>query len=295
MALIQHPESERILSHRALLHRTFFHPSHLVLSIAIALCTLVGALPLLGQPSGGPYGPIRQTYELPRVSGTVYYVAPDGKAEASGGTLARPTTIEAAIERAKTGDAVVMRGGTYRTGNLLLNQGITIQPYADEQPVLRGTFVAKEWKDLRNGLWKIPWSRLFPASPDSWWSRDRFGKETPLYRFNNDMVFVDGKFLQAVGREGEVTEDTYYIDYDARQVYIGADPAQHLVEITAFDVAIKRVMGDCHGKSSDHKGPVIRGITFTQYAYRALEVEGKEPVGVSRKSNCGFSLNGKQN
>ena len=116
-----------------------------------------------------------------------------------------------------------------------------MQPYADEQPVLKGTFIAAEWKKLGNGLWKTSWSRLFPAKPDNWWSRDRFGKETPLCLFNNDMVFVDGKFLEAVSREGEVDENSYYIDYEAGQVYIGIDPTKRLVEITAFNVALKRI------------------------------------------------------
>ena len=31
------------------------------------------------QPSGGPYGPIHQTYELPSIKGKIYYVAPDGR------------------------------------------------------------------------------------------------------------------------------------------------------------------------------------------------------------------------
>jgi parallel beta-helix repeat protein len=258
----------------------------------ILFCLCLDLAVATAQPSGGPYGPIQQTYQLPKVPGKIYYVAVDGFADQSGESLAKPTTLEAAIERVQTGDVIVMRGGTYRTGNLLLNQGITIQPYADEQPVLKGTYIAREWKDLGNGLWKTAWSLFFPAKPDTWWSRDRFGKDTPLYIFNNDMVFVDGKFLKAVGREGEVDENTYYIDYAAGQVYIGTDPSHRLVEITAFDIALKRIMGECHGKTSDHKGPVIRGITFTQYAYRALEVEGKEPEGVSPESEHGKDVIG---
>ena len=261
-----------------------------LLSICLLCCLIAG--PAASQPSGGPYGPLRQTYQLPKVSGTIYYVAVDGKKDQTGETLASPTTLEAAIERVQTGDAIVMRGGTYRTGNLLLNQGVTIQPYADEQPVLKGTLVAKEWKNLGNGLWKIPWTRLFPAKPDSWWSRDRFGKETPLHIFNNDMVFVDWKFLMAVGREGEVTESTYYIDYDAKQVYVGVDPSSRLVEITAFDGAIRRTTREAHGKLSDKKGPVIRGVVFTQYAYCGIEVEGKEPEGVSAESQHGKDVIG---
>jgi len=251
-------------------------------------CPLVS----LAQPSGGPYGPVPDTYALPKSSGTIFYVSPDGKAEATGESVDRPTTIEAAFDRVKTGDAIVMRGGIYRTGNLLLNQGITIQPYGDEQPVLKGTFVATDWRNLGNGLWKTSWSHLFPAKPDPWWSRDRFGKDMPLYRFNNDMVFVDGRMLHGVGWEGEVDANSYYIDYSAGQVYIGTDPTNRVVEITAFDIALDRTTKECHGKTSDHKGPLIRGITFTQYAYRALEVEGKEPVGVTPESEYGKDVVG---
>lgn len=263
-----------------------------IFPLAVIACLCAIFMPASAQPSGGPYGPIQQTYTLTKVDGKIYYVAVDGRADQTGESLVKPTSLEAAIERVRTGDAIVMRGGTYRTGDLLLNQGITIQPYADEQPVLKGTFVATEWKNLGNGLWKTSWTRFFPAKPDSWWSRDKYGKETPLYIFNNDMVFVDGKFLKAVGREGEVDKNSYYIDYDAGQVYIGTDPSNRLVEITAYNLALKRVMGDSHGKTSDHKGPIIRGITFTQYAYRALEVEGKEPEAVSPASEHGKDVVG---
>jgi len=263
-----------------------------LLGVITLLLVLISSSPTAAQPSGGPYGPIRQTYDLPKGPGAIYYVAPDGKPDVPGTSLDRPTTIETAIERVKTGDVIVMRGGTYRTGDLTLNQGITIQPYADEQPVFKGTFVATEWKNLGNGLWKASWTHLFPSEPDTWWNRDRFGKETPLHRFNNDMVFVDGELLQSAGWEGVVDEHSFYIDYKNGQVYIGIDPRDRLVEVTAFDVALKRVMGECHGKISDRKGPVIRGVTFTQYAYRALEVEGKEPEGLSPESNHGKDVVG---
>ena len=48
------------------------------------------------QPSGGPYGPIPQTYDVPKDAAHVYYVAPDGKAEAAGTSLSEPTTLESA-------------------------------------------------------------------------------------------------------------------------------------------------------------------------------------------------------
>jgi len=263
-----------------------------LITCCVLLSIIFISFSLKARPSGGPYGPIRQTYNLPEVTGAVYYVAPDGKADDKGEKLNRPTTIEKAIEEVVTGDAIVMRGGTYRTGDLVLNQGITIQAYADEKPVLKGTHVAKEWQDLRNGLWKTSWSRLFPAEPLDWWWIDWHGKETPLHRFNNDMVFIDGKFLQSAGWRGEIDENSYFIDYDKGEVYIGTDPKDRLVEITAFNTALLRTTGKCHGKISDKKGPIIRGITFTQYARRAIFVEGTFPRGLSDESEHGKEVIG---
>jgi hypothetical protein len=258
----------------------------------VSFALLGAAFLAQAQPSGGPYGPIPQRYELPTVSGRIHYAAPDGRPDATGRTLGEPTTLETAISRVVTGDAIVLRGGVYRTGELQLNQGITIQPYADEQPVLKGTLIADRWEAQENGLWRTSWKRLFPARPANWWRRHREGRSTPLHRFNNDMVFVDGRMLQSVGWEGEIDENSYYIDYESGQVYIGIDPTNRLVEITAFDGGLLRTTGEVHGKRSDGKGPVIRGLTFTQYAYRAIEIEGTNPEDVSPESAHGKEVVG---
>jgi Right handed beta helix region len=270
-----------------------------LLALAAILCVTA---PLLAQPSGGPYGPIDQRYEVPKAT-HVYYVAPDGKADASGTALDQPTTIESAIDRVVTGDAIILCGGVYRTGGLVLNQGVTIQPYLDERPVLKGTELATKWEALRNNIWRTKWDHLFPALPLPWWRRAREGMRTPLYKFNNDMVFVDGELLKPVGWEGELDAHSFFVDYKDGYVYIGVDPTNKQVEITAHDSALVRTSADVHGKTNDHKGPVIRGITFTQYAYRALEVEGKkhftvndeptdEPVGLSDPSTFGKEVIG---
>jgi hypothetical protein len=88
-----------------------------------------------------------------------------------------------------------------------------------------------------------------------------------------------------------------------RTISTTVNPANRLVEITAYDGALARTSAPVHGKTSDRKGPVIRGITFTQYAYRALEVEGKrrftaadeptdEPVSPSDPSTYGKEVTG---
>ncbi len=264
----------------------------LLLPACLLLAASLVPMPAAAQPSGGPYGPVAQTYAVPADAAHVYYVAPDGRAEATGATLAQPTTLEGAIDRAVTGDAVILRGGVYRTGDLKLNQGITLQAYADEQPVLKGTLLAKDWVAQPNGLWRTTWAHLFPSVAQDWWRREREGRKTPPWRFNNDMVFVDGELLHAVGWEGDIDAHSYYIDYAAKQVYLGVDPARHLVEITAHDGALLRTTGPCHGKTSDGRGPVIRGLTFTQYAYRAIEIEGKEPEGPADPATYGKDVVG---
>ena len=255
-------------------------------------CCFFPLLTAQAQPSGGPYGPRQIAYEIPKDATHIYFVAPDGDANAAGSTLEQPTTLDSAIERVVTGDAIILRGGVYRTGGLKLNQGIVMQPYAGEHPVLKGTQVATNWEALRDNVWRTPWAHLFPQKPADWWRREREGMRTPLHRFNNDMVFIDGRALQSEGWEGALGTNTYSVDYDHGYVFLGQNPSNHLVEITVFDGALTRTTAEVHGKKSDGQGPVIRSITFTQYAYRALEVEGKEPEGVADPATYGKDVVG---
>jgi parallel beta-helix repeat protein len=245
---------------------------------ALAWTMVVSVTGALAAPSGGPYGPVATTYAIPKAP-HVYYVSSDGKSEAAGTALAAPTTLENAVAKAVTGDAIILRGGIYRTGSLAFNQKIIFQPYQNEHPVLKGTEIAREWQPAGANVWKTSWTKLFPAAPLAWWNRAREEAATPLHRFNNDMVFVDGAFLQSAGSPAEVTPDTYYIDYAAKQVYIGVNPAAHTVEITAHDGALIRTSQPVNGKINDRQGPIIRGLTITQYARRCLEIEGKKQFG----------------
>lgn len=270
-----------------------FNPVSLFLRTVLAsVASIAFCVSAHAQPSGGPYGPIQLNYELPEVEGMVYFVSPGGDADASGDSVDVPTTIESAISRVVTGDAIVLRGGVYRTGDLMLNQGITMQPYQDEQPVLKGTKVAEDWEELRDNLWRIKWEHFFPLKPQGWWRREREARRTPMYLFNNDMLFVDGEMYRMVGWPGEIEGNDFYIDYEEGYVYIGTDPTDRLVEITAYDNAMTRVIEEVHGKESDGLGPKVLGIVFTQYAYRAIEIDGKDPDGVSPESEHGNDVVG---
>ena len=263
--------------------------SPIIILVGIVVSAVLSAH---AQPSGGPYGPIHQTYTVPKNAAHVFYVAPEGKAENAGRTLDDPTSLDAAIASAVTDDVIVFRGGTYRTGGLVVNQGVTLQPFADERPIIKGTMIATNWEGLRDNVWRTTWPTLFPQKPADWWRREREGMRTPQHKFNNDMVFFDGRFLQSAGWEGELNTNNFSIDYDHTNVFVGQNPTNHVVEITAFDSALIRTTRDVHGKKSDGKGLTIRGITFTQYAYRALEIEGHEPDRLADPSTFGKDVVG---
>ncbi|MBU1117086.1 MAG: right-handed parallel beta-helix repeat-containing protein [Bacteroidetes bacterium] len=270
--------------------------SFLFFAKTLAIISIVLFLPqqiIIAQPSGGPYGPVQSNYELPQnVKNNIFFVSPDGNPKSSGNSIINTTTLKSAFERINSGDVIILRGGVYRIGNLVFNQKIIMQPYNNEVPILKGTYVASDWTSLGNGLWTTKWNIFFPSKPDDWWRRNREGKITPQHKFNNDMVFVNGKFLQSAGWEGEVDENSFYIDYNSGTIYIGVDPANKTIEITAFNSALIRTTKDVNGKVSDKKGPIIKGVTFTQYAYRALEIEGKEPEGLSNETNFGKDVVG---
>jgi len=263
-----------------------------IVSTLLFLIILLSGFILIAQPSGGPYGPLHKTYELPKVSGKVYYVSPDGISNATGTDISKPTTLEAAVKKGVTGDAIILRGGVYRTGTLVFNQGLTLQPYKNEQPLLKGTFVADKWQKAGEKLWKTKWERLFPANPEDWWQRNREEKFTPLHRFNDDMVFVDGRFLQSAANTTELNDNTFYVDYTNKEIYLSIDPADKLVEITAFSMALHRVYYEVNGMKADNVGPKIRGIDFTQFADSTIFVECVDPVGKKPESEIGKEVQG---
>ena len=101
------------------------------LSRLAPLLTGAGLLPAMlhEQPSGGPIDPVAQDYRVPSEAQHGLYVAPDGLAPASGATVEEPTLLGDAFQRAETHAAILLRCGTRRTGDLLLNQGVTMRPF----------------------------------------------------------------------------------------------------------------------------------------------------------------------
>ena len=84
---------------------------------------------------------------------------------------------------------------------------------------------------LRNKVWRTSWPTLFPARPLGWWQRSREGMRTPLHRFNNDMVFVDGELLR--DQAGGVVTGTLRLAGAARLAILAERPQLELPPLLA--------------------------------------------------------------
>ena len=210
-------------------------------SLLVLALLVAGARPAAAQPSGGPYGPVPQTYAPRRTRPTSTTSRPTGSADAAGTTLA-------AADDARGGDRAGGHRRRDRHARRRLPHGRPEAEPGDHAAALRATSgpSSRARASRRSGRRCATTCggrrgrRSSRRSRSAGGSANREGTRTPLHRFNNDMVFVDGELLQSAGWEGELDAHSYYVDYETGQVYIGVDPTNRLVEITAFDSALVR-------------------------------------------------------
>ena len=215
----------------------------------------------------GPFGPQPRSYVPP--AGAIY-AAPDGKAANDGQSIDQPTTIKKAIAGASSGSVVVLRRGTYRTDQIEFNTDITIQAYLDEEPVIKGSLIAANWRPSGK-YWITTWNHLAQLGKPGWANHDKTSGDLVLWQ--GDMLFVDGEAYTPVPGLEELGPDKFYIDYAAKKVYLQENPAGHTVEITACKTGLRRT----NDEEADRKGPTLKGLTIMHYADTGLIVEGRVP------------------
>ena len=213
----------------------------------------------------GPFGP--RTTEYPIPDGAVF-VAPDGAASNSGTSIEEPTTIEKAIREVKTDSVIVMRGGEYRTGELEFNKKITVQAYPGERPVIKGSKIASDW-EKRGEYWVTQWETMFYNDPPKYYNPDRHG---PPCIWNGDVVIFDGRMFRCANTLAEVTNNFFFCDYDAGEIYLAEDPTDRMVEITAHKVGFHRL----HDEAADAEGPTFLGLDVMHYAGNCISISGKD-------------------
>ncbi|HEY0009530.1 MAG TPA: DUF1565 domain-containing protein, partial [Tepidisphaeraceae bacterium] len=121
---------------------------------------------------------------------STYYVAPTGSDNNPGTALDAPLkSIQKAVDAAKPGDTILIRGGTYRETISPSQSGtakapITIRSYEKEPVVVSGTdVIAGEWTLVGNEVYRapMPWNYHF---------------ENEDAAYNSNQVFHAGKMME---------------------------------------------------------------------------------------------------
>jgi len=93
---------------------------------------------------------------------TLYYISPTGDDSNDGKSLNHPfKTISHALNTAKGGDTILLKGGTYREANILYNKPnitgkyITLQNYNGEKVTIKGSKIIKNWERYKGNIWKL--------------------------------------------------------------------------------------------------------------------------------------------
>jgi hypothetical protein len=180
-------------------------------------------------------------------------VAPAGYDRAAG-TLARPLrTVGAAVRRAAPGTTLVLRAGTYREGIGKLRKRLTIQPYPGERVWLKGSAVVTTWRRDGSAWRHDDWA---PPLCRTCYLPEIVSRQAPLAGLP-DMAFLDGASLRQVASRTALESGTFWVDTQARVLWLGSDPVGHAVEATTVDRLVQLDPGA--------EGSIIRGLGIAHY------------------------------
>lgn len=212
----------------------------------------------------------RNTAGSAPVGSTAYSVparavfASPGGSDSAAGTLAAPLrTIGAAIARASQGGTVVLRGGTYHEEvTIPVNKPLTVQAYPNEAVWLDGSRQVSNFVPSGKVYAAAGWTPTFDSSPTYQWGKP--GTEhggsfvDPAYPMAShpDQVWIDNAAQKQVGSLAEVTAGTFYVDYAAKKLYLGTNPAGKTVRASALAKAM----------SVRAENSVVRGIGIRRFA-----------------------------
>ncbi|WP_193611438.1 right-handed parallel beta-helix repeat-containing protein [Nocardioides lijunqiniae] len=171
------------------------------------------------------------------------HVARHGRDSASGSSAAPLRTISAAVGRARSGDRVVVHGGTYHEGVVLpAGKRISLRSAPGSRVWLDGSRAVTGWAKEGAHFVHSGWRVEFDSSPTySWGAPDN---DEEAWSFLNrahpmaahpDQVWVGGTRLRQVASRARVRPGTFFVDDAGDRLYLGTDPRGRSVR--ASDIA----------------------------------------------------------
>ena len=231
-----------------------------------------------GAVSGPRYGAMPLGTAHYGVPGNARYVSTRGN-DAGAGTASSPwLTLAHAVAASPSGSTIVLRGGTYRESVQVYAKALTIQNYPGEKVYLSGSDIVTGWV-ADGSAWRLDgWNHTFPQGGRP----DLTDPSHPLAAYP-DQLFVDGVSQTQVASRGAVVGNTFYVDYSAHQLFMGANPSGHQVEASA------RSRGLYLNQAT---GSIVRGIAVVHYANHPNDLGALfDDADNSVIENCQFSQN----
>ncbi|MCG2620551.1 right-handed parallel beta-helix repeat-containing protein [Arthrobacter sp. I2-34] len=198
------------------------------------------------------------------VAAEALVVAPGGSDDAAGSAAAPLKTVGAAVDRAVSGQTILLRAGSYHESvTIPPGKQLSIRSYPGEKAWFDGSVPVTDFASQGSTYVAEGWTAEFDASPT--YTKGAPDGTSPGWQFVNeehpmaahpDQVWIDGEPQQQVGSLSEVKAGTFYVDYAGDRLFLGSNPEGRSVRASALDKALSILAADSE----------VAGIGIRRYA-----------------------------
>ncbi|WP_317229085.1 right-handed parallel beta-helix repeat-containing protein [Clavibacter sp. MX14-G9D] len=193
----------------------------------------------------------------PAPAGALYVNALVGRDTAAGTKAAPLKTLAAAVMKAKAGQTIVLRAGTYHEAVVVpFNKPLTIQSFPREAVWLDGSSKVTGWTKSGTSWVARGWAVKVPRTIAGVADNPRFVRPEAPMAARTDQVFVAGTPLRQVATAAQVVPGTFFVDETAKTIRIGTNPIGKEVRASDLRQALQIQSADA----------TVQGIGIRRYA-----------------------------
>lgn len=201
---------------------------------------------------------------LSAIPSTALYVSASGN-DLSGGTVKAPLrTISKAISKAKSGQTIVVRNGTYHESVVIpAGKTLKLRQYPGETVWLDGSKSITGFTASGKGWAKSGWNYDFDTSPT--YTRGAKDNTTEAWGFisadyplaaHPDQVWINGTKQTQVSSASKLKAGTFYVDRSNNKLHLGTNPSGKTVRASTLVKAL----------SIRSENSSVSGINVRKYA-----------------------------
>ncbi|AZS35597.1 hypothetical protein CVS47_00189 [Microbacterium lemovicicum] len=226
------------------------------------------------------------TYPVP--SGAIFVSNSSTASTQNGSSSAPYKSVQAAVNAARSGNTIVIRRGTYHEQvEVPWAKSLTIQAYPNETVWFDGSSTVTNWIQSGSTWVAGNWGAQF--SSDIAGDASRYTDPNYPMASHPDQVFIDGSAQRQVASAAEVVPGTFAVDYAAKKIILGSNPAGKTVRASDLGQAFNVVS----------EGTTLQGFGVRRYgtnfnlkgAIRMQNVKSTlRDVVISQNATIGLSL-----